>query len=165
MRLRLFLPLAFVFFFAPPNLLNAQTATLKEIHTDGLKKLTEAQAISLSGLATGAQVGRKELQDAADALVKSGLFAKVTYNYTTHNDDLTLTFHLDENPRLPVSTTISRGLRTRNSTTPCAKICPSTTVRCPKAAPSSSKPPTPYRRTSRRTAQTCRSHMTCCSAR
>src|SRR5271157_6309530 len=73
MRLRLFLPLAFVFFFAPPNLLNAQTATLKE------------------------------LQDAADALVKSGLFAKVTYNYTTHNDDLTLTFHLDENPRLPVS--------------------------------------------------------------
>ncbi|HKM79895.1 MAG TPA: POTRA domain-containing protein [Candidatus Acidoferrum sp.] len=103
MRLRLFLPLAFVFFFAPPNLLNAQTATLKEIHTDGLKKLTEAQAISLSGLATGAQVGRKELQDAADALVKSGLFAKVTYNYTTHNDDLTLTFHLDENPRLPVS--------------------------------------------------------------
>ncbi len=103
MRLRLFLPLAFVFFFAPPNLLNAQTATLKEIHADGLKKFTEAQAISLSGLATGAQVGRKELQDGADALVKSGLFAKVTYNYTTHNDDLTLTFHLDENPRLPVS--------------------------------------------------------------
>ena len=103
MRLRLFRPLAFILFFALPNLLNAQTATLKEIHVDGVKKLTEAQAISLSGLASGAQAGRKELQDAADALVKSGLFAKVTYNYTTHNDDLTLTFHLDENPRFPVS--------------------------------------------------------------
>ncbi len=103
MRLRLFLPLAFVFFFALPNLLNAQTATLKEIHADGLKKLTEAQTVSLSGLATGAQVGRKELQDGADALVKTGLFAKVSYNFTTHNDAVSLTFHLDENPRLPVS--------------------------------------------------------------
>jgi len=103
MRLRLFLPLAFLFFVALPNLLNAQTATLKEIHAEGLKKLTEAQAISLSGLATGAPVGRKELQDGADALVKTGLFAKVSYNFTTHNDALTLTFHLDENPRLPVS--------------------------------------------------------------
>ena len=103
MRLRLFLPLAFVLSFALPNLLNAQTATLKEIHADGLKKLTEAQVISLSGLATGAQVGRKELQDGADALVRTGLFAKVSYNFTTHNDALTLTFHLDENPRLPVS--------------------------------------------------------------
>ncbi|HYW67311.1 MAG TPA: POTRA domain-containing protein [Candidatus Dormibacteraeota bacterium] len=103
MRLRLFLPLASLFFVPLPNLLNAQTATLKEIHAEGLKKLTEAQAISLSGLATGAPVGRKELQDGADALVKTGLFAKVSYNFTTHNDALTLTFHLDENPRLPVS--------------------------------------------------------------
>jgi len=103
MRLRLFLPLASVLFFALPNLINAQTATLKEIQADGLKKLTEEQVISLSGLSTGSQVGRKELQDAADALVRSGLFAKVSYNFTTHNDALTLTFHLDENPRLPVS--------------------------------------------------------------
>jgi len=103
MRLRLFLPLGFVLFFALPNLLNAQTAILKEIHADGLKKLTEAQAISLSGLATGAQVGRKELQDGADALVKTGLFGKVSYNFTTHNDAVSLTFHLDENQRLPVS--------------------------------------------------------------
>jgi outer membrane protein assembly factor BamA len=103
MRLRLFLPLAFLFFVALPNPLNAQTASLKEIHADGLKKLTEAQAISLSGLATGAQVGRKELQDGADALVRSGLFAKVSYNFTTRNDAVSLTFHLDENPRLPVS--------------------------------------------------------------
>ena len=103
MRLRLLVPLACIISFALPTLLDAQTATLKEIHVEGLKKLTEAQVISLSGLATDTQVGRKELQDGADALVRTGLFAKVTYNFTTHNDELTLTFHLDENPRLPVS--------------------------------------------------------------
>ncbi len=103
MRLRLFLPLAFLFCFAHPNILNGQTATLKEIHAEGLQKLTEAQAATLTGLVPGAQVDRKALQDAADVLVRSGLFAKVTYNFTTHNNDLTLTFHLQENQRLPVS--------------------------------------------------------------
>jgi outer membrane protein assembly factor BamA len=103
MRLFLFLPLAFLFSFALPNSLNAQTATLKEIQVDGLQKLTEPQVAAMSGLAQGAQVGRKELQDAADVLVRSGLFAKVTYNFTTHNNDLILTFHLQENPRIPVS--------------------------------------------------------------
>jgi outer membrane protein assembly factor BamA len=103
MRLRLVLPLAFVFFFAVPNSIHAQTANLKEIQVDGLQKLTQAQVAALCGLAPGAQVGRKELQDAADVLVRSGLFAKVTYNFSTHNNDLTLTFHLQENPRIPVS--------------------------------------------------------------
>ena len=51
-------------------LLNAQTATLREVRVDGAKHLTEAQIASLTGLAPGAQVGRKDLQDAADALVR-----------------------------------------------------------------------------------------------
>jgi len=103
MRFRFFFPLAFVFFFALPNFIHAQTATLKEIQVDGLQKLTQAQVVAVSGLVPGAQVGRKELQDAADVLVRSGLFAKVTYNFSTHNNDLTLTFHLQENARIPVS--------------------------------------------------------------
>lgn len=82
---------------------HAQTATLREIHADGMKVLTEAQVTTLSGLATGSQVGRKELQDAADVLVRSGLFSKVNYNFSTHNDAVALTFHVEENPRLPVS--------------------------------------------------------------
>jgi len=48
-------------------------------------------------------VGRKELQDAADALVRTGLFAKVNFKYDTHNDNLVVTFHIEESPRLPVS--------------------------------------------------------------
>lgn len=102
-RLRFLLPLAFVFFFALPHLIHAQTANLKEIQVDGLQKLTQAQVAAISGLVPGAQVGRKELQDAADVLVRSGLFAKVTYNFSTHNSDLILTFHLQESPRIPVS--------------------------------------------------------------
>ncbi|HEX8872723.1 MAG TPA: POTRA domain-containing protein [Candidatus Acidoferrum sp.] len=76
---------------------------MREIHADGMKVLTEAQVATLSGLATGSQVGRKELQDAADVLVRSGLFSKVNYNFSTHNDAVALTFHVEENPRLPVS--------------------------------------------------------------
>jgi outer membrane protein insertion porin family len=84
-------------------LLNAQTATLREVRVDGAKHLTEAQIASLTGLAAGSQVGRKELQDAADALVRTGLFAKVNFKFDTHNDDLVVTFRIEENPRLPVS--------------------------------------------------------------
>jgi len=100
MRLRLLLFVAF-FFLAPAA--NSQTATLREVHADGLKTLTEANIVALSGLSAGAQVGRKELQDGADALVRSGLFAKVGYNFNTHNDAVTITFHLEENPHLQVS--------------------------------------------------------------
>jgi outer membrane protein insertion porin family len=84
-------------------LLHAQTATLREVRVEGAKHLTEAQIVPLTGLAPGAHVGRKELQDAADALVRTGLFAKVNFKYDTHNDNLVVTFHIDENARLPVS--------------------------------------------------------------
>ena len=84
-------------------LLHAQTATLREARAEGAKHLTEAQIVSLTGLAPGSQVGRKELQDAADALVRTGLFAKVNFKFETHNDNLVVTFHIEENQRLPVS--------------------------------------------------------------
>jgi outer membrane protein insertion porin family len=84
-------------------LLHAQTATLREVRVEGAKHLTEAQIVSLTGLAPGSQVGRKELQDAADALVRTGLLAKVNFKFETHNDNLVVTFHIEENQRLAVS--------------------------------------------------------------
>ena len=84
-------------------LVHAQTATLREVRVEGAKHLTQAQIVPLTGLAPGAQVGRKDLQDAADALVRTGLFAKVNFKFDTHNDNLVVTFHVEENPRLPVS--------------------------------------------------------------
>jgi outer membrane protein assembly factor BamA len=96
-------PLAFLLSIAHPPNAYPQTATLKEIHADGMKTFTEPQIALLSGLAIGSQVGRKELQDAADILLRSGLFAKVSYKFDTHNDAVSLTFHVEETPRLPVA--------------------------------------------------------------
>jgi outer membrane protein assembly factor BamA len=59
------------------------TAALKEVKSDGQKKLTEAQIAALTGLQPGAQVGRDDLQKAADKLVSSGLFATVKYDFKT----------------------------------------------------------------------------------
>jgi outer membrane protein insertion porin family len=98
-----FYPLTFLLFLAQPAQLYPQTATLKAIHADGLKTLSEAQVAQLSGLALNSQVGRQELQDAANLLLRSGLFAKVNYKYDTHNDDVTLTFRIEESPRIPVA--------------------------------------------------------------
>src|SRR5215470_7013803 len=104
MRLRqAFFLLGVLLFLGISPAISAQTAKLHDVHVEGLKNLNEAQVVSLSGLASGSEVGRKELQDAADALVRTGLFAKVNYKYETRNDTLVVTIHLEENPRLPVS--------------------------------------------------------------
>jgi outer membrane protein insertion porin family len=80
----------------------AATAPLHEIRVDGLKSLPELQAAALTGLQTGAQVGKDDLQAAADKLVQSGLFAKVRYNFQSRTDGLLVTFHVEEAPRVPV---------------------------------------------------------------
>jgi outer membrane protein assembly factor BamA len=77
-------------------------APLREVHVDGAKALTEAQIIALSGLQTGSQVGKDDLQAAADHLVQSGLFAKVNFNFLTRGGGVIVTYHVEESPRLPV---------------------------------------------------------------
>ena len=77
------------------------SATLREIHADGFKRLTEAQIITLTELQIGSQVGRDSLQIAADKLVHSGLFAHVKYDFHTRGDELTVNFHVEENPLVP----------------------------------------------------------------
>jgi len=81
---------------------DAGTAELREVRSEGQKILTEAQIAAISGLQTGAQVGRAELQAGADKLVGSGLFSTVRYDFKTRIDGVTLTFHVAESPRLPV---------------------------------------------------------------
>jgi outer membrane protein insertion porin family len=78
------------------------TAPLREVHTDGEKLLTEAQVIAITGLVNGAQIGRNDLQAAADRLVQSGLFAKVSYNFQTKTAGVLVTYHVEESPRIPV---------------------------------------------------------------
>jgi outer membrane protein assembly factor BamA len=84
---------------APPA--PVATAPLREIRADGLKSLPEPQVAALSGLQIGAQVGKDDLQTAADKLVQSGLFAKVRYNFQSRPDGVAVTFHVEEAPRVP----------------------------------------------------------------
>src|SRR5713226_9396616 len=77
------------------------TATLREIHADGMKILSEPQVVALSRLVAGSQVGKSDLQTGADQLVQTGLFAKVNYSFQTRGDDVTVTFHVEEAPRIP----------------------------------------------------------------
>jgi len=78
------------------------TAELREIKSDGQKVLTEEQVAGLTGLQTGAQVGKADLQGAADKLVASGLFATVKYDFKTRGEGVLLTFHVAESPRVPM---------------------------------------------------------------
>jgi outer membrane protein assembly factor BamA len=81
---------------------DAATAPLREVHADGEKLLTEAQIIAITGLVTGTQIARNDLQTAADKLVQSGLFAKVGYNFQTKVAGILVTYHVQESPRIPV---------------------------------------------------------------
>jgi outer membrane protein assembly factor BamA len=86
---------------APNSSSAASTATLREIHADGLKSIPQPVVVALSGLQSGALAGRDDLQAAADKLVASGLFAHVKYNFQTRVDGLVVTFRVDEAPRIP----------------------------------------------------------------
>jgi outer membrane protein insertion porin family len=87
---------------APAQTPAPATATLHEIRTEGLKTFTEAQVMALSQLEKGSQVGKPDLQAAADRLLETGMFAKVNYTFQTRGDGLTATFQLEEAPRVPV---------------------------------------------------------------
>jgi len=94
----------FLSFFAQPSVAqtpDTSTATLRELHADGMKDIAEDKLLPLTGLQIGAPVSRKDLQAAADRLVQSGLFAKVSYDFRTKVEGLTVTYHVKEAPRIP----------------------------------------------------------------
>jgi outer membrane protein assembly factor BamA len=87
---------------AQPQTPPPATASLHEVRSLGLKTLTEDQIIALSQLEKGTQVGKPDLQAAADRLLQTGMFAKVNYNFQTRGDGLTVTFQLEEAARVPI---------------------------------------------------------------
>jgi outer membrane protein assembly factor BamA len=80
----------------------AGSAPLREVHAEGAKVLNEAQIVSLAGLQPGSQVGKGDLQAAADRLIQSGLFVKVNFNFLARSGGVFVTYHVEESPRLPV---------------------------------------------------------------
>jgi outer membrane protein assembly factor BamA len=77
------------------------TSPLRELHADGMKSIPEANLLTLIGLQLGTQVGNKDLQTAADHLMQSGLFAKVTYSFHSKAEGVSVTYHVQEAPRIP----------------------------------------------------------------
>jgi outer membrane protein assembly factor BamA len=80
---------------------DAAAAPLREIHSEGQKLISEAQIATITGLVPGSPIGRTDLQTAADKLVQSGLFAKVSYNFQTRLAGVIVTYHVEESPRIP----------------------------------------------------------------
>jgi outer membrane protein insertion porin family len=78
------------------------SAPLRQVRAEGEQHLKEDQIVALTALAPGNQIGKQDLQSAADKLVATGLFAKVNYNFSSKIDGVYVTYHVEENPRLPV---------------------------------------------------------------
>src|SRR5262250_370805 len=93
-------------FLYAPFLLLAQTppatSTLRAIRIEGNKQIPEDQIVAFTGLQSGAEVTREDLQSAADRLVQTGLFANVKYSFQSKPEGVAVTFTLEEAPLLPV---------------------------------------------------------------
>ena len=80
-----------------------QAVKLERIQFTGLKKLSAAQAIELSGLKIGQTIDAGILDAAAARLLESGLFKKLGYSVHSPNGRATVTFAVDESAiTLPV---------------------------------------------------------------
>jgi outer membrane protein insertion porin family len=69
---------------------------LQKIEVLGLKRMTETQLIERSGLETGQQVDVAALDAAAEQLLATGLFTRLSYRYRTQGDAATVTFEVEE---------------------------------------------------------------------
>jgi len=80
-----------------------QPVTLRRIEFVGLKKLTGDQALKASGLKVGDPATRENIDAAADKLMQSGLFSKLSYKVRTADNEATVIFEVEEALRnLPV---------------------------------------------------------------
>jgi outer membrane protein insertion porin family len=92
----------FVLPLARPQTPPPATVILHEIRTEGLKTLTSDQVIAMCQLAKESQVGKADLQAAADRLLQTGMFSKVNYSFKTVGEALAVTYQLEESHRVPI---------------------------------------------------------------
>ncbi len=78
------------------------TAKLASIEIVGSTKLSNAEAIAASGLKVGDIVGKEDLQKAADELGALGIFASISYRYTTDASGVHLVFEAKDASGVPV---------------------------------------------------------------
>ena len=97
------LPLLLLLLAALASIAQAQTARLERIEFVGLKKLTVAQVTPLTGLKIGQAADRASFDAAANKLIESGLFRRLSYHARATKSGTTLTFTVEESAvNLPV---------------------------------------------------------------
>jgi outer membrane protein insertion porin family len=69
---------------------------LGKIEVSGLTRMTEAQVIEASGLEVGQEVDVAALDAAAERLLGTGLFTKLSYRYRTKGVEAVVTFEVEE---------------------------------------------------------------------
>jgi outer membrane protein insertion porin family len=69
---------------------------LQKIEISGLKRMSEEQLIEQSGLETGQLVDAAVLDAAAERLLGTGLFTRLSYRYRTQGEAATVTFEVEE---------------------------------------------------------------------
>jgi outer membrane protein insertion porin family len=69
---------------------------LQKIEVNGLKRMSVAQLIERSGLQAGQLVDVAALDAAAEQLLATGLFTRLSYRYRTQGDAATVTFEVEE---------------------------------------------------------------------
>jgi outer membrane protein assembly factor BamA len=90
---------------APCNFARPQEtakAKVSKLRLAGLRTLPQDQILLESGLKPGDLAGREDLQAAADRLARLGIFSKITFEYRTQADGITVNFQVEEAPRVPV---------------------------------------------------------------
>ncbi len=76
---------------------------LTSITAAGSNKFTSTQVAAGSGLKVGEKVSRQTLQEAANRLAATGLFAKVRYRYSSQGTNVALQFQVADAPTIPVT--------------------------------------------------------------
>ena len=69
---------------------------LQKIEVTGVKRMSEEQLIGQSGLETGQQVDVAALDAAAEQLLATGLFTRLSYRYRTQGEAATVMFEVEE---------------------------------------------------------------------
>ena len=80
----------------------AATARLAVVHVTGSKRFTSDQIVTATALQVGEQVGRDDLQRAADTLAKTGRFSSVQYRFATADDGVHADYEVTDAPAVPV---------------------------------------------------------------
>lgn len=75
---------------------NPKSARLIKIEFVGLNRYSQEEAVEASGLRIGQNVDEASLDAAANRLMGSGLFAKLSYRYRTTGDQAIVTFTIEE---------------------------------------------------------------------